>query len=47
MVVVIVLGVFVLVVAGRNVWHAKELKQERRTGVKEHDSSQRTTEASR
>lgn len=45
MVVVIVLAVFVLVVAGRNVWHSEELKQEQQTGVKEHDGSQRTTEA--
>jgi uncharacterized protein YxeA len=45
MVVVILLAVIVLVFAARNVWHAEELKQEQQTGVKEHDGSQRTTEA--
>lgn len=44
MVVVVVLAVIVLVFAGRNVWHAEELKQEQQTGVKEHDGSKRVTE---
>lgn len=43
MVVVIVLAVILLVFAGRNVWHAEELKQEQQTGVKEHDGAVRTT----
>lgn len=43
MVVVIVLAVILLVFAGRNVWHAEELKQEQNTGVKEHDGAERTT----
>ncbi|WP_185998994.1 hypothetical protein ACLIMP_22615 [Novosphingobium aerophilum] len=34
-VVVVILGVIVLVFAGRNVWHAEKLDQEQETGVKE------------
>jgi len=45
MVVVIVLAVIVLMFAGRNIWHAEELKQEQQTGVQEHDGSRRTTKA--
>ncbi|GFE76592.1 MULTISPECIES: hypothetical protein [Novosphingobium] len=35
MVAAIVLAVIVLVFAGRNIWHAEQLEQEQRTGVKE------------
>jgi hypothetical protein len=43
MVVVIVRAVILLVFAGRNIWHAEELKQEQQTDVKEHDGAERTT----